>query len=666
MPKYFSHILAPFLVVGYFAIGLTVLLYYLVSANSHAGGRTSDQLTSLPTFASCSSLTDALKEAQKNTPSIGILKDLVALPQQTSTTAGRRVEESTSDYSTTNVQVAGVDEADIVKTDGTYIYTLSRNTLSIVLAYPANQAQLVSQTPLEIEAQDFFIGNERLAIFGSSSPDVITESSGSAKLLPPRNYNSFTAVQILDISKPSAPKLERTVEVEGSYLTSRMVGSQIYFVVNAYPDFSILDDTAPPIEIVPLYRDLKGSEVKTAFTPVAGCADIAYFPDVVAEQFITVASLDLSDDTSKLEKNTILGSGENVYASETSMYVAASEYAGRWWLGELLSNDAEEKTTVHVFDLQNGRVSYRGNLEAPGHVLNQFSMDEHNGYFRIATTVGEVSRVFNEDTASSSGIYVYGSDLKQVGAVDKLAPGEKIYSARFMGDRAYLVTFQKVDPLFVISLADPAHPTILGKLKIPGYSDYLHPYDENHIIGLGKDTVAAEEGNFSWYQGLKLALFDVTDVENPKELHKIVIGDRGSDSYALSDHKAFLFDKTRNLLVIPVLLAQLDPAVKAQAEEPNVYGDYTFQGAFVFDLTLEKGFVEKGRVTHYVSDETFKKSGYYYYGDGNSIKRSLYIGDQLYTISDNKILANALGDLSKTSEVSLCTENCDKEAFTVY
>ena len=210
-----------------------------------------------------------------------------------------------------------------------------------------------------------------------------------------------------------------------------------------------------------------------------------------------------------------------------------------------------------------------------------------------------------------------------------------------------------MDPFFTIDLSDPHNPKILGELKIPGYSDYLHPFDEDHIIGVGKDTVESEYGNFAWYQGLKIALFDVSDFENPKEVSKILIGDRGTDSPALYDHKAFLFDKEKELLVIPVRLCEISDEIKEQYDNytGSMYGEFTFQGAYVYSLSIENGFEYKGRVTH-LSDEDMLKSGYYAYW-GSSILRSLYIDNVLYTISDGMVKMNNLETLDEIDIVQL-------------
>ena len=285
----------------------------------------------------------------------------------------------------------------------------------------------------------------------------------------------------------------------------------------------------------------------------------------------------------------------------------------------------------------------------PGAVLNQFSMDESRGYFRIATTIGRVSK---SGGGTSNNLYVLNSTLGVVGSLEGLAPGEDIYSARFMGDRCYLVTFKKVDPLFVIDLEDPENPQVLGKLKIPGYSDYLHPYDENTLIGVGKETVEAEEGNFAWYQGVKVSLFDVSDVSDPKELAKYEIGDRGTDSPALYNHKAFLFSLRRNLLVIPVLEAEIDSSDYSGLVPSNARGEYVYQGAYVFNISREGGIQLRGRVTHVDDPQDFLKSGYWFESD-LSVERSLYIEDVLYTFSFNLIKMNSLVDLNELSTVDL-------------
>jgi uncharacterized secreted protein with C-terminal beta-propeller domain len=318
----------------------------------------------------------------------------------------------------------------------------------------------------------------------------------------------------------------------------------------------------------------------------------------------------------------------------------------------------QEKTIIHRISINSGEIKYESRGEVPGHVLNQFSMDEYNGHFRIATTTG------SWDMTSKNHVYVLDMNLDTVGNLEDLAPGESIYSARFIGNRVYLVTFRKIDPLFVIDLTDPYNPKVLGKLKIPGYSDYLHPYDENHVIGIGKETVAAEEGDFAWYQGVKLSLFDVSDVEKPKEISKYEIGDRGTDSYALRDHKAFLFSREKGIMVLPILLAEIDEEKYPNGVPPNAYGDYVWQGAYVLELTLENGFLLKGRVTHLETDEELEKSGYYF-GSPYSVTRSFYIENVLYTVSLKKVKMNDMDTLEQLGEVELPYEGAEEQIYRI-
>ncbi len=244
--------------------------------------------------------------------------------------------------------------------------------------------------------------------------------------------------------------------------------------------------------------------------------------------------------------------------------------------------------------------------------------------------------------------------MHTVGSLEYIAPDEKIYSTRFLGDRLYMVTFKRIDPFFVIDLSNPEHPGILGKLKIPGYSDYLHPYDENHIIGLGKETESNEWGGVS-VGGLKLALFDVTDVNNPVMVDKVEIGDSGTDSAALQDHKAFLFDKGKDLLVIPVSEVQKTYVSDLKG---GSYGHGLWQGAYVFGVDPVKGFVEKGTVTHRTDSDP-----YYYYNSPDAVKRSLYIGNVLYTLSSGSIIMTDLNDISlRLNEVDL-PGDCGGEVY---
>ena len=497
-----------------------------------------------------------------------------------------------ADYSTTNIQVEGVDEADIVKSDGKYIYVVSGDKVVIIDAYPAENARVLSEIDAGGYPTELFINGNKLAVLG------------------------WENVKVYDVSDRENPLLTRDVSFDGYYFNSRMVGNYVYVIINSPAIYREAEKINLP------YISSNGN------TKTVPATEIYYFENIDdrSYEFTTIMAMNAQDDEEEITSETFLiGTTQNIFVSSNNIYITYTDYQV-YPLEDLLGkiSDLEtEKTIIHKISIADGTIEYKSWGEVPGRVLNQFSMDEYQGYFRIATTTGEVW-----GGGAQNHVYVLDEDLNIVGGLEGIAPGERIYSARFMGDRAYLVTFKKVDPLFVIDLRDPRDPKVLGELKIPGYSDYLHPYDENHIIGVGKDTVDA--GSFAWYQGVKIALFDVSDPQNPIEISKYVIGERGSDSYALRDHRAFLFSRSKNLLVIPISLVE-------DGGSSWRYGGYNWQGAYVFNVTLDGGFVLRGEITH---------SDY-------SVKRSLYIDNVLYTISDGLVKMNNLEDLSEISEIEL-------------
>lgn len=532
------------------------------------------------------------------------------------------------DYSTTNIQVEGVDEADIVKTDGEFIYLVSGTKLVIVKAYPPEEAMILSSIELGQEPQGIFINGNML---------VVLEDAWKSEATVP-TYQ--TSIKIYDVTDRESPDLVRDVSVDGQYFGSRMIGDYAYIVISE-PVCYYKDE----IRLPEMYL---GDNVKEI-----PATDIYYF-DVSDSYFgfTTIVAVNTQNAGEEPSRETILlGATSNLYVSLNNIYIAVTDWGH--------SSSGSESTSIHRIHIDQGNIGYKASGEVPGRVLDQFSMDEYQGWFRVATTSWEQAGS-NGAVASQNNLYVLDVNLDIVGSLENLAPGESIYSARFMGQRCYLVTFKQVDPFFVIDLKDPYNPEVLGVLKITGYSDYLQPYDENHVIGIGKETVAAEEGDFAWYQGVKISLFDVTDVSHPTEIAKYEIGDRGSDSPVLTDHKALLFDRSKNLLVMPVSVTEIGP----YGRNPSTYGDWVYQGAYVFHISLDDGLQYRGRITHYDSNVD---QGYYYplfpgrivpmpmYDSSSAyaVKRSLYIGDVLYTISDMKIKMNSLESLDLIKEIAV-------------
>jgi inhibitor of cysteine peptidase len=530
------------------------------------------------------------------------------------------VPKSGPEYSATNIQVAGVDEADLVKTDGEYMYVVSGNNLTILKAYPAENATILCQTSLNGTLRGIFINGDKLAVFGESyyyqpveayyvanttirTEETTTLSPLKVQVFPYQSYatGSETFIKVYNMSDRANPFLTRDIVVNGTYFSSRMIGDHAY-VVTSQP--TLWRDSRVILPTIISLNETKTIQPNEIY--YSNISDNAY-------AFTTIVSINLKlDDSEPLHKTFLLGSASCMYVSLSNIYITMPKQQNfeTSWI---------EGTLIHRVRMQDGEIECEASSRVPGRVLNQFSMDEYGEYFRIATTKGWV---WSTETPSQNNLYVLNMNLSIVGKLENLAPTEEIYSARFMGDRCYLVTYRQVDPFFAIDLQNPYDPKVLGKLKIPGYSSYLHPYDENHIIGIGKD-----EGK------VKISLFNVSNVSAPNEARKYTIA-KWSDSLALGDHKAFLFDKSKNLLVMPI----------------TVYQDYAWQGAYVFNLSIEEEIVLRGQITH--MENIADKAGLYYYSP-NYVKRTLYIGNVLYTISESKIKMNKLETLQEINEVRL-------------
>lgn len=556
----------------------------------------------------------------------------------------------TIDYSKTNIQVKDVDEPDIVKTDGTYLYILSNSKIYIVKAYPAENAKVLSIITFEDDANvhNFFININRLIVFGASYryPAEFEEKKNKSEYFPYYWSISTTIIDIYDLANKEDPKPLKEIELDGSFFNARMIGDYIYIITSEYTrNFYYNIDGNKTINL----PEIRVNDQKRCIS----LEDIYYINDTKKVDSMThIISIDIYGSTID-QKNFLLGSSQNMFVSNNNIYLACQEYGyyNLFWESKYC---CEQATIVHKISIDNGEIFYKAKGTVPGYTLNQFSMDEHNGFFRIAT------QIWDYDSGSNTNLYILDENMNLTSKIEGIAPGERMHSARFIGNKAYLVTFKKVDPFFTLDLSDPYDAKIIGELKIPGYSDYLHPYDENHIIGIGKDTVEPQEEyswtrDFAWYQGLKIALFDVSDLENPKEISKVIIGDRGTDTPVLYDHKSFLFDKERELLVLPVSLYEISDYDKTQNNgyTGSIYGTFKFQGAFVYKINPENGFEFIGKITHI--NETENPNDYYYrcHSYSSHITRTLFIDDILYTISNDFIKMNNLDDLSEINSIIL-------------
>lgn len=597
-----------------------------------------------------------------------------------------KIAANPTDFSTTNNQVKGVDEGDILKTDGNYIYTITDNTLYIIKAYPGEDAEVVSEITIKNQPRSLFIKDDKLAIFGDVRDSDFLQNAGVMV------RNGMTFVDIYDVSDRSEPELIEEFKYEGRYYNSRMIGDDMYIITNLYPMKRI--DYPLPV----YFEGDTMVEMRVS--------DIHYFNIPYRNpNFVGINSINIENADNIETKVVAVEGSPNMYMSENNIYITYTEYINEYEIQqdiikelihpklpehykdlikkieatdgdvlnkyekdakimriytefaeimsteeqEELGNTAEEMlikkleefeyfqyTVINKVAVDNGEIDIEKNGQVPGGVINQFSMDEFEGNLRIGTTIdARWSRFGKERTESENNIYVLDEDLDIIGEIVGLAKGERIYSTRFMGDRLYMVTFRQVDPFFVIDLSNPRNPKELGELKIPGFSRYLHPYDENTIIGIGRD--ASETGR---QEGLKISLFDVSDVQNPKEIAKYVSDDKYSRSTAEFEHKAFLFSKEKNLLVIPVVNNQntyWENGIR------TTQGD-KYNGAFVFDIKKDEINI-RGLIDH-------SKAGYNNYWQP-AVERSLYIEDLLYTKSPYLLRINDLDDLKGVKDVEL-------------
>lgn len=525
--------------------------------------------------------------------------------------------ETAADYSTTNIQVAGVDEADRVKNDGKYIYIADGDTLTIIDAYPAESARIVSNISSERQIQEVFISGDTLVLFTEGSGEEwITPENSAAPIL---SSSEKTYAELYSVQDRSSPDKLTEIQMPGSYEQGRMVGDVVY----AYTGEYIYD---PYDAVMPVIRQGES---------VVASPEI-WAPRIPRETYVmhTLTAFKAAADAQPDAESFLIGDDNTLYASPDSIYIGYTQYDSDTPVMYEESDTSdyyspETKTVLHRFSIDGEKIDYQSSGVVPGTLLNQFSLDEYKSNLRVATTQDYDS----ESGMQSSNVYVLKPDLSITGSLTGLAPGEKIYSARFMGDKLYLVTFREMDPLFVIDLSDPAHPQVLGELKIPGYSDYLHPYDDTHLIGIGKDTQSNEWGGVS-AAGLKFALFDVSDVSNPKVIDSVILGESGSTSPVLSDHRAFLLDTGKNILVLPVCLIQEIETPASGAEDE--YQEDSWTGAMLYGVEPDIGFIEKARIQQGDDGSSC------WYGDG--VYRSLFMDDVLYTISDTSVLMTDLTD----------------------
>ena len=608
--------------------------------------------------------------------------------QESVVTAGLAMNapSGSGDFSATNIQVAGVDEPDHLKTDGKYLYVLSDNVISVVDVWPAEDARTVSRVALDIDghADSMFLNGDRLVVFYRDVGKTWTIPEFG--FVPQTRHVDLAHAMIIDVSDRANPHTVHDYSMEGRFLDARMIGDHVYFVTGSAIDYG---DPRLPV--------LRGDDAVQ--TPRA-----FYFDDESSplSDFVTLVAINVQDGEAHSE-TFLMGATATFYVSPDNFYLAYQTYGNVWSPGsdhamqrfahavlpelpqgvrDLVSDILDEidsnpdawsdisvilqlyydtltpdelealfdsirdneaaydervpaepatHTIIHRVSIDGLSVRYEAKGEVPGSLLDQFSMDEHDSRLRVATTADYVHP--RGDTLRSNGVFILDASLDMVGYLEGVAPGESIFSARFMGDQMYLVTFRLVDPFFVIDISGDV-PRVLGELKLPGFSNYLHPYGDDYVIGVGRDTSA--DGGWVSTLGVKIAIFDVRDVSDPKVADDYIIGaSRNTSSEVVFDHKAFFLDERRNLLAIPIA---------GHADElglsRSVGHELMWHGVYVFDL--EGGGLDlKGTLPHSV--DSYEHQGF----------RTFYIGDVLYTVSGKHVKMNDIDTLADINMIQI-------------
>lgn len=550
-------------------------------------------------------------------------------------------------HSGTNIQEQGVDESDKVKTDGRHMFIAGNRKVSVVDVSDAADMKIKSDMEIDGEVGELYLYNGILAVlYDKGQPEVYMdfamELEGPVRIGMPYwiPLKAKTNIAFYDVGVPSDPKLIKDVTIDGSLVSTRMIAGKLHLIQQYLPELpqlqvvydgteeewkAVVQKNAEKIESMTLDDMLPGYSVCAASGTITQSGRLVApqnfykLNDVGGSAMVTISTFDLNHLDEAFKSVGVVATADTIYASTSALYLAASE----WNYDDTYSENVQSTTNtgIHKFDLSGQSVRHVAGGSVKGMILNQFSMGEYQDVLRIATTEYRWNQA-DDSNAGTSNVYCLknqNGDLKTIGRIENIAPGENMYSARFIGKRGFLVTYEQVDPLFTLDLSNPESPVVAGELKVPGYSEYIHPVDDNHLITIGRD-IKEIEGRLV-PQGVQLSLFDISDFANPRLLHKALIGGQGTYSEASYNHKAFSFWPEKSLLAIPVNLYESQPEA--------YYGDNTFNGLYVYHVTNESGFELKGRINTGTDPM-------YYYQDWT---RGIFINQDVFAVQPEAVFS---------------------------
>ena len=516
----------------------------------------------------------------------GARTDSSSSSSDSSTASARAVDTSFSD---TNVRTESVGEADIVKTDGSYLYTLKANSQEIsIVDIRSDQMKVVSCISLNenFQASEFYLSDQKLFVLGNMQN---TQVDSDSKTL---YRGSCTRIQTYDLADINNPKSIGTVDQSGYYHTSRFKDGYLYVFSDYYIYDTITKKDYP--SYVPLVGDnlLKQSDI--------------YLPtNHAADQYLVVSSVSASSPDKAADQKAVMSENGEVYVSENNIYIY--EYTNSSILADNLA--AKNQTILRKLSYNKGKLSGSAQGKVKGYLNDSFSIDEYDNTLRLVTTVTHNAG----NSSQSNAVYVLDADLKTIGKIEDLAKDEQVYSARFLGDTGYFVTYEQTDPLFSVDFSDPENPKILGKLKIPGFSEYLHFYSDNLLLGIGMDT---DENGIT--NGVKISMFDIRDPSDVKEVSKYTL-DQYYYSDVFSDYRAALVDPEKNLIGFPL------------SGSANQYVILSYDKDQGFQVQMQE-----------------EVNGNSYLGT-----RGVYANEKFYVINGNAIEAYRMGDYVKIDDLLL-------------
>jgi hypothetical protein len=569
----------------------------------------------LQPFRSCAELVDYAKQQAAATGGSG---GIVGVPGKFPAPAGAAPSQigAAPVYSSTNVQEPGVDEPDTVKTDGADLFAVSAGKLYALDTRGARPRLLGSLQLAQGLGHQLLLHGRRLLVL-STSPAVEPGLGrpGGAPYVPHR-----TILSEIDVTDPAAMRVVRTLTVDGAYLTARLVGATARVVIASTPQLPAVESAGVrswlPFSVVENPRT-----GRTAKRALVQCRDVLRPPVFSGLGLVTILTIDLDRGLPPVDSDAVMMGAGTVYASPDRLYVASQ----RWFplpAGRILAPPPATTTEIHAFDISKpAKTEYRASGTVSGFVLDQWSLSEHRGYLRVASTESPLWWGLPSPQQSESFVSVLaerGAGLVQVGQVGGLGRGERVYAVRFVGDMGFVVTFRQVDPLYTLDLSEPAHPKVAGELSLLGYSAYLHPVGDGLLLGIGQD--ATGQGRLL---GTQLSLFDVSDPAHPTRLDALPLGS-GSSEVEYDAH-AFLYWPATAVAVVPV---EILPTAGAPAKRP-------FVGAIAFRIGRQ-GIAQLGRISH---------------PGGVSVRRSVVVGDRLYTVSDRGVEASSLATLARVAWV---------------